>query len=112
MSITERNVSLRIHWLPTYYDNSIIKEIFSDFEKVLSIDDLKTAHENRVTLDGTRQVVLKTDELLKQQIPHIINFKSGNKVLVTMPGRPPYCLKCKGIGHTRVQNLCSGYTRG
>ena len=62
------------------------------------------------TLDGTRQVVLKTDKLLTHQFPHVIYFKSGNKVLPNMTWRPPYCLKCKGIGHTRKYCLKSrGY---
>lgn len=67
---------------------------------------LKTAHGEHITLDGTRQVKMKVDEFKKQIIPHIINFKSGQMLLVTMAGRPPYCLKCKAIGH--VRNRCPG----
>ena len=89
MPMSEQIVSLRIHWLPIYYDNSILREIFGEWGKVLSVDMLKTAHENHVTLDGTREVKLKTDELSKQQIPYVVNFRSGQKVLVTMAGRPP-----------------------
>ena len=106
MCMSEQIVSLRIHWLPVYYNNSILREIFGEWGKVLSVDMLKTAHENHVILDGTREVKLKTDELSKQQIPHVVNFRSGQKVLVTMAGRPPYCLKCRSIGH--VRNKCPG----
>lgn len=104
--MTEQIVSVRVHWLPVYYDNSILWEIFSEFGKVLSVDMLKTAHGEHVTLDGTRQVKMKVDEFKKQTTPHIINFKSGQKLLVTMAGRPPYCLKCKAIGHVRQR--CPG----
>lgn len=106
MKMTEQIVSLRVHWLPVYYDNSIIYDIFSEFGKVMSVDMLKTAHREHVTLDGTREVKLKVDEFMKQNIPHIVNFKSGQKILITMAGRPPYCLKCKSIGHVRQR--CPG----
>ena len=65
---------------------------------------LNTAHGEHVTLDGTRQVKIKVDEFKKQTIPHVINFKSVQKLLVTMAG--PYCLKRKAIGHVRQR--CPG----
>lgn len=42
----------------------------------------------------------------KQQIPHQVKFPSGQSILVTMYGRPPYCLKCSSIGHVRQR--CPG----
>ena len=67
MKMTEQIVSVRVHWLPVYYDNSILWEIFSEFGKVLSVDMLKTAHGEHVTLDGTRQVKMKVDEFKNRQ---------------------------------------------
>lgn len=101
MKMTEQVLNLRIHWLPIYFDNSILSEILSQYGEILDIKMLKTAHEKLVAYNGVREVRLKTDEFHKQQIPHIVNFNSGQSILITMQGRPPFCLKCKGIGHVR-----------
>lgn len=106
MKINEQVVTLRIHWLPLYFDNSILYEIFGQFGEILSVKMLKTAHANVVTFDGVREVKVKVDEFKKQQLPHIVHFNSGQSILVTMSGRPPYCLKCRSIGHTRLR--CPG----
>ena len=101
MKLDEQVVSLRVHWLPLYYDNLLLNEILDSFGNVMSVNYLRTAHAECVTLDGVREVRLKTDELRKQRIPHVVHLSSGVTILITMPGRPPYCLKCKSVGHTR-----------
>ncbi|MEW8563024.1 MAG: RNA-binding protein [Candidatus Thiodiazotropha sp.] len=101
MRMNEQVVTLRVHWLPLYYDESILKEILSEYGEVLEIKMLKTAHGQVVVLDGVREVRLKVAELKKHLIPHIVRFNSGQAILLTMQGRPPYCLKCKSTGHVR-----------
>ena len=51
-------------------------------------------------MNGMREVLLKTDEVQKQKIPHLVKLGSGQSILVTMQGRPPLCLKCHDVGHT------------
>ena len=51
-------------------------------------------------MNGMREVLLKTDEMQKQKIPHLVKLGSGQSILVTMQGRPPLCLKCHDVGHT------------
>lgn len=34
-------------------------------------------------------------------MPHLVEFGSGQCVLITMQGRPPLCLKCRCVGHVR-----------
>ena len=106
MKMNEQVVSIRVHWLPLYFDNSILHEILGQFGEVLSVKLLKTAHANVVTFDGVREVKLKVDEFQKQQLPHLVRFNSGQSILLTITGRPPYCLKCHQIGHTRQR--CPG----
>ena len=101
MKMTEQVVTLRIHWLPIYFDNSILKEILGQYGDVLDVRMLKSAHADVVAFDGVREVRIKVDEFQKQLIPHLVKFQSGQSILVTMYGRPPYCLKCSNIGHTR-----------
>lgn len=106
MKMSEQVVSIRVHWLPIYFDNAILHEILSDYGKVLDISLMKTSHEKLVALNGTREVRLKTDEFRRHQIPHMVQFKSGQNILLTMAGRPPYCLRCRSVGHVRQR--CPG----
>lgn len=108
MKMNEQVVTIRVHWLPLYFDNSILHEILGQFGEVLNVKLLKTAHANVVTFDGVREVKLKVDEFQKQQLPHLVSFNSGQSILLTIAGRPPYCLKCRQIGHTRQR--CPGKT--
>ena len=101
ISMSEQVVSLRIHWLPLYYDNRILKSIFCDFGEVLDVRNLKSSHKDLSAYNGTREVILKTDEVFRQKVPHLVKFGSGQSILVTMQGRPPLCLKCHEVGHTR-----------
>lgn len=101
VGLTEQVVSLRIHWLPLFYDNRLLKAIFCDYGEVIDVRLCKSSHAKLCALNGMREVLLKTDEILKQKIPHMVNFGSGQSILVTMSGRPPLCLKCREVGHVR-----------
>lgn len=101
VKMSEQIVKLRVHWLPLFYNDSLLKYIFSDFGKVLAVERLKTAHERMTVLNGIREVTLKVNEIEKQCIPHIINFGAGQSMLVTLSGRPPLCLRCRTTGHVR-----------
>ena len=52
-------------------------------------------------MKGMREVLLKTDEVQKQNIPQLVKLGSGQCILVRIQGRPPLCLKCHDVGHTR-----------
>ena len=54
-----------------------------------------------IAFNGVREIRLKTSEFKRQLIPHLVKFNSGQSILVTLNGRPPYCLKCHVLGHTR-----------
>ena len=101
VSMVEQMVTLRIHWLPLFYDNRILKAIFCDYGEIMDIRMCKSSYANVVAMNGLREVTLRTTELLKQKIPHLVTFDSGQSVLVTMQGRPPLCLKCRTVGHVR-----------
>ena len=101
MCMTDQLVNIRVHWLPLFYDNRIVKAMLSDYGEIQEIRMCKSSYANLVAMNGIREVLIKTDEIKKQQIPHLINFGCGQSVLLTMQGRPPLCLKCKQVGHTR-----------
>ena len=101
VNMNEQVVSLRIHWLPLFYDNRHSKAVLCDYGEVLDVKLCKTSHTNVVTLNGTREVLLRVDEVSKQKIPHLVTFSSGQCMLITMQGRPPLCLRCRMVGHVR-----------
>ncbi|MCG8032949.1 MAG: hypothetical protein JAZ03_12335 [Candidatus Thiodiazotropha taylori] len=101
MKMTEQIVNIRVHWLPLYYDNSIVREVLQQFGEIMDIKMSTTSHEKLVAFNGVREVRVKTSEMRKQQIPHLVRFNSGQAMLLTIAGRPPYCLKCRQVGHVR-----------
>ena len=101
MKMDEQIVTLRVHWLPLYMDNSLLREVFAEYAKVIDVVMLKTSHAIVSAYNGVREVSIKTDEFRKQRVPHLVNFNSGQSMLVTMQGRDPYCLKCRSVGHIR-----------
>ena len=106
MKMAEQVVTVRVHWLPIFYDSSILYELFSKYGEVLDIKMMKTDHAKITTFNGSREVKLKTDEFRKHIIPHLVNFNSGQSILLTIPGRPPYCLRCNCTGH--IRSRCPG----
>ena len=96
-------VTVRVHWLPIQYDNSLLKEIFGAYGKVLNVRMVKSFYEKFEIYTGLREVIMEVDEKGKQEIPHLIQFKSGHSILVTMAGRLPFCLRCRCTGHIRSE---------
>ena len=111
MLCSEQIVSLRVHWLPLYYQDRLLKAIFCDYGEVLEVKHNKTSYTNVCTFNGMREVTLKTDEKSKQRIPHMVKFGCGQSMLITMQGRPPLCLKCHEVGHTRRECESTRYSR-
>lgn len=100
VSMYEQTVRLKIHWLPLFYENRLLKAIFCDFGEVSDVQMCKSSYANVCAMNGQRELLLKTDEVSNQKIPHLVKLGSGQSLLVTMQGRLPLCLKCHDVGHT------------
>ncbi len=87
-------LSIRVHWLPDYVDNSLLTAVFSQYGTIIDITDTTVDYKQMTIGTGTRVVTIETDEVLKRHIPHLLHFECGQKVLLTMQGRPPLCLRC------------------
>ena len=59
------------------------------------------SHEDKMRLDGSTTITLKTDEIKNNDIPYLVRFGYGVTMLVTMRGGPLMCLKCNQVGHVR-----------
>ncbi|MES9884707.1 MAG: hypothetical protein ABW185_28005 [Sedimenticola sp.] len=94
-------LSIRVHWLPDYVDNSLLTAVFSQYGTIIDITDTTVDYKQMTIGTGTRVVTIETDEVLKRHIPHLLHFECGQKVLLTMQGRPPLCLRCHEVGHIR-----------
>ena len=101
VAMNEQTVRCKIHWLPLYYSDRLLKAIFCDYGEVLEIQMCKSSYANVCAYNGQREVLLRTDEVHKQNIPHLVKLASGHSILITLQGRPPLCLKCGDLGHTR-----------
>ena len=100
-SLAEQTVKIKVHWLPLFYSDRLLKAIFCDYGDVIDINWSKSAYANICAYNGIREVLLRTDEVKKQKIPHLVKLSIGQSVLVTVQSRPPLCLKCNDLGHTR-----------
>ena len=84
-------------------------KIFAEYGEVLDIKMNKTSHAKLTAFNG---------EFSKQRIPHLINFQSGQSILITLPGQLPFCLRCSEVGHVRgccpdrLRGYASAVTRG
>ena len=63
--------------------------MLSLYGDVLEVKMLTTEHAKLSTKNGIREVRLGCDEFWRQQLPYLINFRSGQSVLLTVPGRKP-----------------------
>ena len=88
VNMVEQGVTLRIQWLPLFYDNRILKAIFCDYGEIMDIRMCKSPYAYIVAMYGMRKVTLRTTELSKQRIPHFVTFDSGQSLLLAMQGRP------------------------
>jgi len=91
----------RVHWLPVNVKDTVLKQIFEGFGKIISITDEVTKYGTAQIKSGVRIVKLEVDEVGKSRVPHLLHFGCGRKALVTVRGRPPLCLRCHRVGHLR-----------
>lgn len=102
ISISKQLVEFRVHWLPNYINDSFLEDYFSKYGKVTSvIREAVVFTPNDTKQTGVRRIMIETDEVRKRSLPYVISFNGGYTALITMPGRPPLCLKCRTIGHLR-----------
>lgn len=98
-SVDQQKTLVRVHWLPPFIHDDYLHDIFRDYGQVTAIE-----HEFDATLNTNtcvRRIRMVVTEEEKTKIPHLISYGMGKRLLVTMAGRAPICLKCHELGHIR-----------
>lgn len=108
--LTRQRVTVRVHWLPPYVSDDIIIDVLEKFGEII---DFQTLWDIDTHVKGCiREVRMILDDEGRDELPHIITFNDGRlKVLVTCPGRAPYCVKCGELGHVRASCSQQGQRR-
>ncbi|XP_053407132.1 uncharacterized protein LOC128559451 [Mercenaria mercenaria] len=99
-------VFVRVHWLPVYATNKLVEAMLRPFGKVISVEDSSIKVDAVYFKSGVRVAKMELSDIERAKLPHLLRFECGSKALLTVPGRPPLCLKCLTVGHYR--NECYG----
>ena len=103
-SADTRKFTARVHWGPVYVTNPEVAAALSKYAEVTAISHIMSSEEGLENVaTGVRSVVMVGD---RHQVPHLLSVidpdtKETWELLVTIPGRPPMCLKRRHTGHVR-----------
>ena len=101
MPLYRQVVNVKLHWLPLYVGESFVKQFLQELAMLSLLKETKQVlGRERLKVEPMR-VALEVTETPKMAIPHLVKFDCGASVLITMPGRPPLCLRCSRVGHMR-----------
>ena len=99
--------------MPTYIKLSFIDYFFAKYGKVIDVEretfKLICGTEEKDVYNGIIHATMDSTEEQIQEIPYLVNFDNDLRMLITIPGRAPFCLKCHTVGH--VKRHCPQNTR-
>lgn len=99
-----REKTFKVHWLPTNVPDEAVVQAFTSYGKVKKVARDKWRRPGFEEIETTTRTV--TIELKEgntvDSIPHQVTVMGG-PALVSIPGRPPLCLRCRKVGHLRKQ---------
>lgn len=99
-----QELSFKVHWIPFHVPDEAVKKLFEPMGKVTSVSREKWRRSGFEGIETTTRVVslILKEGVSSEAIPHQVTLLGFN-ILVSVPGRPPMCLRCKKIGHLRKQ---------
>ena len=92
-------VRCRVLWLPIWVTN---EDIYRVLNKYGDIKDVRHNIDADGIGTGVREVVFSMREGDQNHLPYLTSVH-GHRCLLSVPGRPPICFKCEGVGHLRHQ---------
>ncbi|KAM7298643.1 hypothetical protein ISCGN_019219 [Ixodes scapularis] len=98
----QREVRLKLHWVPFDTPNEALKKKLEDFGTVRDITREKWHIDGFEDVESTTRVarLLLKEGMTLDRLPHQLRVYGG-AVLVVVPGRAPLCLRCRRTGHIR-----------
>ncbi|KAH7979070.1 hypothetical protein HPB49_007967 [Dermacentor silvarum] len=93
--------SIKVHWVPSDMSAEPLRNYFEQFGDVRGVSRV----EHKVLgLDGVESTTVIIRMSLKEgvterDLPHELPL-CGTTFLVAVPGRPPFCQRCRKMGHT------------
>lgn len=111
-----RELTVKVHWVPIPTPDEVVKELLTPFGRVKHVEREMWRREGFGNLETTTRNVtmILGDGVGPDKLPHQGNI-DGTKVLFSVPGRPPLCLRCERVGHMRRQcvapwcRVCRGF---
>lgn len=100
----DREVRMKLHWVPYHADDNLICKALELYGKVVEITRERWGSGGFEGAPSTTRIIrMKSGKGgAVERIPYPINM-IGTKVLVSVAGRPPQCLRCREKGHIRKQ---------
>lgn len=98
----QKEIMIKLHWLPAFLPDDEVRNALEHYGTVQEITREKWRYPGFEEIETTTRIAeltLKTGVTV-DHLPHQMQI-AGTRVLVSVPGRPPMCLKCKRIGHMR-----------
>lgn len=117
-----RRLHVRVHWLPLWKTPSPdVTSCFENFGRITSCFEETRSHTTLKAGYGTgvRHIEMAVREVTHNDISYRTSI-NRRQCLITIPGRPPLCLKCVVVGHyrsecdrlsRRLPTSCSGAVR-
>lgn len=95
---------IRVHWLPPFIPDEEVAKAFASFGEVKSVVREKWRKPGYEDFESTTRTLhlLLHERVSVNAIPQQLCIL-GVDVLVSVPGRPPTCLRCGQVGHMRRQ---------
>ncbi|XP_064480786.1 uncharacterized protein LOC135394154 [Ornithodoros turicata] len=102
LDASQREVTLKVFWLPHNVSNQQVQLALGGFGKVKHVEREKWRDDFFEHVETTTRVVKLTlhEDVTAESIPHLMKV-GGSQVLVSVPGRPRLCLRCREVGHIR-----------
>ncbi|KAM7282734.1 hypothetical protein ISCGN_002857 [Ixodes scapularis] len=104
-----RELTVKVHWMPIPTPDEVIKQLLTPFGRVKRVEREMWRREGFGNLETTTRNVtmIMGDGVGPEKLSHQGNIDS-TKVLFSVPGRPPLCLRCEKVGHMRRQCVAPG----
>ncbi|XP_064467947.1 uncharacterized protein LOC135378789 [Ornithodoros turicata] len=100
----KKELHIKMHWLPQHVPDEAIEAALERYGAVTNIvrEKWKDSFFEGAESTTRQAVITLKNGVTADSLPHQM-YVCGCQVLVAIPGRPPLCLRCKGVGHIRKQ---------